>query len=159
MWPPSSMCDCWFVLLENVLARAESSFHWTRFLLLLVRCPRFTVHQQHRRTNMELDYLKLVKQRLSCVRRLNEISNVPQCEIHDGLHQVTPSTIRVRPHSSVMPNDSGRSQPQTSKSILRSKSAHPRLIQPYTPVQTNASTLQLQVMVLAFSCIFSVHVS
>ena len=114
-------------------------------LCLYVRCPRFTMHQQRHRSNPDLEYLKSMEQRPHlCVRRENELSNLPQSVLHAGLDQLTPNRLRMRPHSSVV-HESGKSQPQTSKSHLRAKSAHPRLVHSVTPVHTNASTIQLQV--------------
>ena len=105
------------------------------------------MHQQQRRISAKYDnYENLVRQRLlSCAQKTNVLSNVPQRMLHKGLDEVTPNRALVRPHSSLL-GTSGRQKPQTSKPILRAKSAqYPRLVKSTTPVQTNASDLQLRV--------------
>ena len=115
------------------------------FCCLYLRCPRFTLHQQ-RQNNPDLEYVKLSQQRpRSCIKKEDEIANLPQSVPHEGLNQIAPYKHPVRPHSSVV-SDSERRQPLTTKPATRAKSAHPRLVESITPVHTNASTLQLQVL-------------
>ncbi|XP_032220371.2 uncharacterized protein LOC5519668 isoform X2 [Nematostella vectensis] len=129
-------------------------------------CPRFTMHQQRRRVRgFDLEYNRLMAERpKSCFRRVNELSNLPQEPESCGLSRITcaqnsvtcsqvsaqgsQDSIRcakqwMRPQSSRVPMGE-KARPVTAKKRIRSKSAHPRLIPASTPMHTNASTTQLQ---------------
>jgi hypothetical protein len=105
------------------------------------------MHQQSRSDSQALDYVRLVTEiPKSFTRREHESTNLSLEPDACGMSQMTYNKQLVRPKSSREQEQGEASRPITAKHKLRAKSAHPRLIPAATPVNTNASTFQLQVM-------------
>ncbi|XP_031550659.1 regulator of G-protein signaling 22-like [Actinia tenebrosa] len=108
-------------------------------------CPRFTMHQQNRSDSQALDYVRLMAERpRTAVRSENDSTSLAQEPDACGMSQMTYKKQLIRPKSCRTQGGEGESRPITAKQKLRAKSAHPRLIPATTPVNTNASTIQLQ---------------
>lgn len=106
------------------------------------------MHQQNRGDPKSLDYTRIFDDvPKSVITRENGSTSVTLDPDTCGMSQVTYTKQLLRPQSSRphAQNDSDGSRPLTAKHRKRAKSAHPRLIPATTPVDTNASTVQLQV--------------
>ena len=123
---------------------------------LPIRCPRFTMHQQNRCESKALDYMRLMTERpKTAIKGENDSTSLAQEPDACGMSQMTYNKQLVRPMSCKMQGADGESRPVTAKQKLRAKSAHPRLIPATTPVNTNASTLQLQVRMMMTTMMIS----
>lgn len=125
------------------------SIHSVGISFLTIRCPRFTMHQQNRSDSQALDYVRLMTERpKAAIRSENDSTSLAMEPDACGMSQMTYNKQLVRPKSCRTQGGEGESRPITAKHKLRAKSAHPRLIPATTPVNTNASTLQLQVRMM-----------